>query len=1161
MNYCAHFFVGKEFETLLEGITQDLLKNDLSALRFNKYYLVEQGAEGSLNYRKLDVCAKNCTDEKEVEFTTIDCLNNNIAFSWTCVEPCTSSGKENLYTGIFDSILTVENAGTQALLDTFIYFPLYKEESIGTVENICKSITSSPRKTLTEVSFVGFGDDLCKVIEENHEPGSTASKNLGKFDKMRNTLGLTEQKSHFIFIHDSTTSGLSLNINREKFTDMLAQLAILLSTSYKQVFPMNNGEVEATCLGFSSLYFSEYLFINYLVNKATLAAIDGASINDDKIDVNKTFQTTNELLRRRDAILSTFLEKHKADNSEESLKEIKEEIEDILKTISSKFMETKNMTEKGAILAALLSKTDYELFASAIYNSENISLSDLYSEAFEFYITEDVAKFYKNGDDEIINPLKELKAINQKILNSSSQIRDLEKSATELEKLIEDGEKVQECYVNDEVTIDGKKFRLLPEFNEEPLKDSYEEHPVTVKSIDLRGNFRPVQSQGQQGSCLSFTLTSIFEYMMRATGQEEYDLSEAFLYYNARDLDGNGNVNEDNGSRFHPSIQSLMKYGLALEKVWPYNDGVYSVKPSQEAYDDAATRKLVKALNVKLNSNAIKSALEDGYPVAGSFVLYPSFYTNNGYIPVPTAEEIEEGKKNAEDPEKQDRHGHHAMTIVGYSDELNMFLVRNSWGEDWGDKGYCYIPYEYINNPELFQFACIFTEIASLDFKKPELTEIPALKIDNDDILIRYYITRAALDNEKQSLCAYKKQREDWQAYFEALKIRFANSNENNRFVKANVEFHENAIIELEKQNNEADERLEEIKKELKKSNLIAFIKIIGYSVLIFVAGISLNNILINQHNIAKKGMFTEYINDNNADFYEFCVKMLDAEEGGTIQISLWAMLIIAFVIGAIIFYKQTGKWKEWREERDTLYAKIERNKKEIAARKEKIKRFKFITFAAWTIITNLTSLQEKLLKMYNSIISLINNLRVWYKEIEQETDSINLGSTFSNISLLSEKKLDNYFDTVLKESGDCDVDLCEEIDKFTIDAEFLANFKQELRNKIIAKLLQHLKQKDFSVTEHMIKDSFADIAIKVDNTIINALQRNSNLFACVETLAQDTQTIIAPETDIYRYDITDKMAPGVKLIESPNKYRLQLVNVKMLRYNEIVAFKGVTRK
>ncbi|CAF5109239.1 unnamed protein product, partial [Rotaria sp. Silwood1] len=41
----------------------------------------------------------------------------------------------------------------------------------------------------------------------------------------------------------------------------------------------------------------------------------------------------------------------------------------------------------------------------------------------------------------------------------------------------------------------------------------------------------------------------------------------------------------------------------------------------------------------------------------------------------------------------------HAMLAVGYNDDLKKFIVRNSWGEDWGAKGYCYIPYDYMIDP------------------------------------------------------------------------------------------------------------------------------------------------------------------------------------------------------------------------------------------------------------------------------------------------------------------------------------------------------------------------------------------------------------------------------------------------------------------------------
>merc|ERR1711918_21674 len=39
--------------------------------------------------------------------------------------------------------------------------------------------------------------------------------------------------------------------------------------------------------------------------------------------------------------------------------------------------------------------------------------------------------------------------------------------------------------------------------------------------------------------------------------------------------------------------------------------------------------------------------------------------------------------------------GGHAMTVVGFDDEKNHFIIRDSWGKNWQDNGYCYYPYSH----------------------------------------------------------------------------------------------------------------------------------------------------------------------------------------------------------------------------------------------------------------------------------------------------------------------------------------------------------------------------------------------------------------------------------------------------------------------------------
>ncbi len=88
---------------------------------------------------------------------------------------------------------------------------------------------------------------------------------------------------------------------------------------------------------------------------------------------------------------------------------------------------------------------------------------------------------------------------------------------------------------------------------------------------------------------------------------------------------------------------------------------------------------------------ALKAALAEQQPVVIGMQIYESFESEEvartGRVPVP--------KKS-----RERILGGHAMLAVGYKDRTSstpgqgVVIVRNSWGEGWGDEGYCYIPYK-----------------------------------------------------------------------------------------------------------------------------------------------------------------------------------------------------------------------------------------------------------------------------------------------------------------------------------------------------------------------------------------------------------------------------------------------------------------------------------
>ena len=80
----------------------------------------------------------------------------------------------------------------------------------------------------------------------------------------------------------------------------------------------------------------------------------------------------------------------------------------------------------------------------------------------------------------------------------------------EYEKQIQNNDKVKECLVNDDgyYTFDDKRFRLLPNVDEEPLTDGYEPHEVNVESVDLRSHFSKVKKPRSAGF-MSFVYSDI----------------------------------------------------------------------------------------------------------------------------------------------------------------------------------------------------------------------------------------------------------------------------------------------------------------------------------------------------------------------------------------------------------------------------------------------------------------------------------------------------------------------------------------------------------------------------------------------------------------------------------------------------------------------------
>lgn len=207
--------------------------------------------------------------------------------------------------------------------------------------------------------------------------------------------------------------------------------------------------------------------------------------------------------------------------------------------------------------------------------------------------------------------------------------------------------------------------------------------------VDLRKWMPPILDQGEIGSCVSHSITSALRWHLRRAGAAYDPLSRLQVYYYARYLEKT--ILEDAGCEIRNGIKSVQKFGAAKEDLWPYIENKFTIEPPDEVKRLGMLWTSLTYERVPVGVNSLKVALAEGFPVVIGISLFDSFESGDvektGIVPFP-------------DIENESMTGGHAMLCVGYGQKPGYFTVANSWSEEWGDKGYCYIPEKYIGSPK-----------------------------------------------------------------------------------------------------------------------------------------------------------------------------------------------------------------------------------------------------------------------------------------------------------------------------------------------------------------------------------------------------------------------------------------------------------------------------
>jgi C1A family cysteine protease len=226
--------------------------------------------------------------------------------------------------------------------------------------------------------------------------------------------------------------------------------------------------------------------------------------------------------------------------------------------------------------------------------------------------------------------------------------------------------------------------------------------PKLPAAVDLRRWASPVEDQGALGSCTAQAGAGVIEYYEKKSFGRHIESSRLFLYKATRNL---MKMKGDTGAYLRMTMGAMVLFGVPPEAYWPYTDSEEGFDKEPPAFCYAFAQNYKTLLYYRHDPagetraavlERLKTYLAAGHPAMFGFTVYTSVSQaeTTGRIPLPFGRERIEGG--------------HAVVAMGFDDAMTIanasggeaargaFLIRNSWGKGWGEKGYGWLPYAYV---------------------------------------------------------------------------------------------------------------------------------------------------------------------------------------------------------------------------------------------------------------------------------------------------------------------------------------------------------------------------------------------------------------------------------------------------------------------------------
>jgi C1A family cysteine protease len=208
--------------------------------------------------------------------------------------------------------------------------------------------------------------------------------------------------------------------------------------------------------------------------------------------------------------------------------------------------------------------------------------------------------------------------------------------------------------------------------------------PGATGDVDLRKWCSPIENQGSLNSCVGNAVCSALEMLRIKQNLKHIDLSRLFTYFNARNM--RGDQGRDVGCVVRFAMQSLTTLGTCTEAVWGYNESKVLVRPPLLAFRNAYAARIQKYEAIpgtgKPRIDAIANALRGGLPVVLGMNVTESFMYSTGTNVRNDGPYV----------------GAHCIMLCGYLQSKKQFILRNSWGTNWCQAGYAFIPEQWLDD-------------------------------------------------------------------------------------------------------------------------------------------------------------------------------------------------------------------------------------------------------------------------------------------------------------------------------------------------------------------------------------------------------------------------------------------------------------------------------